>query len=365
MKTILSLLFSCAAMSAGETVYVYSAHKTDKPPKLDGVLDDECWKSADVASNFVRVHAVGLARNQSSFRVLYDDENFYVALDFQEADMTKVRATLVERDSAIWTDDSYEIYFDPGHSHMDAFRISSNLKNARGDVMIRRTLAGNQYDAGWGVGTGWRSYSSRYDKGFCFEIVVPFHDLGLVIKEGDLLGFQVERISATGDFVSVWSPKGNYEHIQYLGHLYIGRKISQESHDLFDLLAQRHGPNLRLVHPGGVLDWDGKTAKAVELLPLIRQEADSLTKLFSQTEEALKTLADGNKLKKGCSDQLEKLRKDLADVTTPLAAQSVPQAEQTLASARIPIIRDALDTLYWQIREQLLFQQLANQAARR
>ena len=59
--------------------------RIDVPPLLDGVLDDDCWKTADHSkSAFVQWLGKEPSRKQTVIYVCHDDENFYMATVCEE-----------------------------------------------------------------------------------------------------------------------------------------------------------------------------------------------------------------------------------------------------------------------------------------
>src|SRR5205809_4625749 len=65
--------------------------------KLDGKLDEPAWKSAAWTSDFGDVVKGAKVALQTRVKMLWDDENFYIAAELQEPN---VRGAMREHDSA-------------------------------------------------------------------------------------------------------------------------------------------------------------------------------------------------------------------------------------------------------------------------
>ena len=58
-----------------------NCNRTNESIAIDGVLDEETWKSADVARDFHMIQPMdtALAEAKTEVRVAYDDKNFYIS----------------------------------------------------------------------------------------------------------------------------------------------------------------------------------------------------------------------------------------------------------------------------------------------
>lgn len=90
------------------------AEKISSPVKIDGVLDDACWKKAKVVTDFQSFNAGGkLADFQSRARVAWDKKYLYIALEAMEKDINKAVASCVKDDENVWMDNCFELFFAP------------------------------------------------------------------------------------------------------------------------------------------------------------------------------------------------------------------------------------------------------------
>jgi len=85
----------------------YDCLRTSRPPRIDGRLDDECWRRAVRSPRFVDIVDGRPGTFDTRMAALWDDEAFYLAYWIEEPD---VRARLTERDSFLWTENDAELF---------------------------------------------------------------------------------------------------------------------------------------------------------------------------------------------------------------------------------------------------------------
>jgi hypothetical protein len=103
----------------------YQCRRTPRPPRLDGRLDSECWKTAERSPRFVDLVSGKPGFLDTRMAARWDDESLYIAYWIEEPD---VRAHLTERDSFIWMENDVELFI-AGPDCYYEFQI-----NARGTI---------------------------------------------------------------------------------------------------------------------------------------------------------------------------------------------------------------------------------------
>jgi hypothetical protein len=145
------------------------ANKADAP-KLDGVLDDACWRIAVVYADFDAVSTGKRAQFRTEARAVHDGESIYLAFRcFQD---TKVLlAWTKERDGRVWRDDSVEVLLN---------RPTDTKKEERCQVIVSTT--GNIFDYHNGstkwdgdIRTGIRIEPEHYT----IEMAIPLKEIGI------------------------------------------------------------------------------------------------------------------------------------------------------------------------------------------
>ena len=90
-----------------DRVAAYTAYRVDRPPTIDGRLDEECWRQVPRSARFVDLVSGGKTIHDTRVAVLWDDVNLYVGFWVEEP---FVEATLTERDSLIYNDNDVEVF---------------------------------------------------------------------------------------------------------------------------------------------------------------------------------------------------------------------------------------------------------------
>ena len=88
----------------------YVCYQTPEPIEIDGRLDDPAWSKTEWTDDFIDIQ--GTAKPQPPYRtrvkMLWDEHYFYVAAELDEPD---VWATLTQRDTVIFYDNDFFLYF--------------------------------------------------------------------------------------------------------------------------------------------------------------------------------------------------------------------------------------------------------------
>jgi len=109
--TVLCCLIALSpAWSVSPRVAVCTPAKT--APVIDGKLDDACWQTAGVVTDFLLDSGKGLASDPAEARLCFDRNNLYIGVTCFESDMGRIKAARTEADTDVSSDDDVEIFFD-------------------------------------------------------------------------------------------------------------------------------------------------------------------------------------------------------------------------------------------------------------
>src|SRR5437879_3414291 len=176
--------------------------KFDKPPAIDGKLDDEIWKQAIVLKDFHQVQpGDNIAPSKPTEVMLgYDAKFLYVAFHcFDEPD--KVRANIPKRDN-IFNDDYVGILFDTFNDGRKAYEFDFNP-------------LGIQADGIWTDGQGedfnpdivMESKGMLTTDGWTVEVAIPFKSLRYVAGKDKLWGVHFwRRLKRFNNELDMWMP---------------------------------------------------------------------------------------------------------------------------------------------------------------
>jgi hypothetical protein len=190
--------------------------KFEKPPVIDGKLDEEIWKSATVLKDFYQVQpGDNIAPSKPTEVMLgYDAKFLYIAFHcYDEPD--KVRANISKRDN-IFNDDYVGILFDTFNDGRKAYEFDFNPLGIQAD--------GSWTDNGedFNPDVVMESKGMVTSDGWTVEVAIPFKSLRYVAGKDKLWGAHFwRRIKRFNNELDMWMPisRDNSSWLQQEGHL--------------------------------------------------------------------------------------------------------------------------------------------------
>ncbi len=175
---------------------VESAHRTARavringtPPQLDGVLNDEVWKTAPLHGGFrQRDPDEGKpATERTTFQIAYDDEAIYFAVMCYDSEPDKIVSRLVRRDDYA-DSDKITVNLDSDYNRQSAFWFTVYPSGSISDGTVGGSgWWDNTWDGVWEVKT------KLHKNGWAAEYKIPFHVLRFAPKDEYIWGLQVQR----------------------------------------------------------------------------------------------------------------------------------------------------------------------------
>ncbi len=198
------------------------AVRTAVPPKIDGVLDEEAWRSAKPAGQFTqRDPEEGKpASEPTEIRVLYDDQALYFGCVMNDDNAEGIVARLTRRDNEIESDE-VAISIDSYHDHQTAFQFMFNAAGVKIDAL--QYDDGNNEDLSWDP--VWDLQIRRTAQGWVAEVKIPFFSLRYRNVAGDSLGnlwgINFVRYISRKQEQDWWAftPKNQSGYVSRFGHL--------------------------------------------------------------------------------------------------------------------------------------------------
>ena len=162
--------------------YRAGAESRRAPIVIDGRMDEACWRAAPWTTDFVDIEgdAKPRPRYRTRAKMLWDDQFFYIATLLEEP---HVWATLTTRDSVIFHDNDFEVFFDPDGDNHNYGEFEINALNTGWDLRLPKPYKdGGQADDAWeivGLKTavhvsGTLNDPSDTDRGWSIEIAIPW-----------------------------------------------------------------------------------------------------------------------------------------------------------------------------------------------
>jgi len=161
------LLFSVSAY-AQERKKI-TASRVEQSPKIDGVLDDEAWKMAEPASDFIqRAPKPGQpSKQKSEVKIVYDNVAIYIGAMLYDTSADSVLRELSERDNEA-NADLFGLIIDTYNDDINGFGF---FITAAG-VQIDARYSAEGQDFNWNA--VWQSKVEIVNDGWIAEFKIPY-----------------------------------------------------------------------------------------------------------------------------------------------------------------------------------------------
>ncbi len=180
------------------------AVRVEKGPRVDGILSDPAWQSAEAFTSFrtSEPEPNGEPTERTELRILFDSTNLYIGIFCHDSDPARIAANTLAHDSGGgrrgmggWhrpqsqSNDIVRLLIDPFQDKRTAYVFSLNPRGARGEGLI----SGGQASLDWdGI---WEGKSRILENGWSVEFKIPFKTISF--KPGlTVWGVNVERVIA-------------------------------------------------------------------------------------------------------------------------------------------------------------------------
>ena len=200
--------------------------KLDKPPVIDGKLDDAVWKQAAVFKDFYQFKPGDNIAPSKPTEVLvgYDAKFIYIAFHaFDEPG--KVRATVAKRDN-IFDDDFVGVFLDTFNDSRRAYELLFNPLGVQADAIFTE---GRGEDFSFDLVMD--SKGSITEDGYVVEVAIPFKSLHYEAGKNKLWGIHLLRtIKRFNNEQDSWMPiaRDNSSTLNQEGHITGLEGISEE-----------------------------------------------------------------------------------------------------------------------------------------
>jgi hypothetical protein len=197
--SVVAALLICAVCQAADLPFALIPH-VQTAPAIDGALADPVWNQAAILPSFALLDGSGSPTQQTEARLCHDGERLYLGVICHEAFPAKIQASPAKRDSAVWADDSIEVFI--GDTHY--YHLIFNAVGAIADEECRGEAKDMAWDADVKVATG------RSEGAWTLTVSVPLKQVGLD-RAGEH-GLNICRNEIPQRELSCWSPTLNGFH---------------------------------------------------------------------------------------------------------------------------------------------------------
>ena len=159
-------------------------------PKIDGILDDEAWKKAELCKDFMIFKpengAPVPAEYQTVVKVVYDDEAIYISGQMNDPDPAGIPKEFAVRDNFSQAD-FFLVTINPNDDGQNPFEF---IVQSTGNQADSKVSNGNE-DFNWSA--VWESDISTDDKGWNVEMKIPYRALRFANRPIQSWGFNFHR----------------------------------------------------------------------------------------------------------------------------------------------------------------------------
>ncbi|HEX9944247.1 MAG TPA: DUF5916 domain-containing protein, partial [Thermoanaerobaculia bacterium] len=180
-----------------------AAMSISEPLKVDGLLDDRPWQEADIAANFIQrePNPGQPASEPTEVQVVYTNSTLYIGIRALAADPGQIVGEEMQRDGALFRDDSVLVLLDTFNDDRNAYFFEVNPNGAFTDALI--TDEGRDFNVQWDA--VWRAVAQRTPEGWSAEMEIPFATLRFDPAK-DTWGLNVRRLIRHKNEEVFWAP---------------------------------------------------------------------------------------------------------------------------------------------------------------
>ena len=174
------------------------------PITIDGALDEQVWRDAQPAGDFIQAepHEGEAASEPTDVRIVYDHDALYIGVVCHDATPSALVVNDIRKDFAAGEQDSFEVILDTFADRRNGFVFVVNPAGAKSDTQIANEGrdVNTSWDAVWTVAT------TRGESGWTAEMRIPFKTLRFERGADRIWGVNFSRRIRRKNEVDYWSP---------------------------------------------------------------------------------------------------------------------------------------------------------------
>ena len=179
------------------------AVESHAPIVLDGVLDEDAWRTATPASDFVQAepHEGQPATERTDVRLLFDRDALYIGVICHDTDPAGIIVNDIRKDFVAGEQDTFEVILDTFADRRNGFVFVINAAGAKSDTQIANE--GRDVNTSWDA--VWTVVTKRDADGWSAEIRIPFKTLRFERGEDRVWGVNFSRRIRRKNEIDYWS----------------------------------------------------------------------------------------------------------------------------------------------------------------
>jgi hypothetical protein len=207
----------------GKRIYT-TVRLQNEAPKIDGGLTDACWQTDGYwAGNYRQFMPKegAIPSQKTEIKILYDDENVYVAIRAYDDEPEKIDRRIGRRDD--FSGDIVGVCFDSYYDHRTGFEFDLTAAGSKLDLV----LLNDSWDTNWNA--VWHGKVGMEDSAWTAEMQIPLSQLRYGKKEEHVWGLHAWRWINRNQEENQWNlmPRDNPGFLYSIGELHGIRRISK------------------------------------------------------------------------------------------------------------------------------------------
>jgi hypothetical protein len=180
-----------------------TAVETRSSITLDGALDEEAWRRAEPATDFVQAepHEGQPASEPTDVRLIFDRDALFIGVDCRDEADARTIINDIRKDFPAGDQDTFEVILDTFGDRRNGFVFATNAVGAKSDSQIANE--GRDVNTSWDA--VWTVAARRTEHGWSAEMRIPFKTLRFERGAGHLWGINFSRRIRRKNEVDYWS----------------------------------------------------------------------------------------------------------------------------------------------------------------
>jgi hypothetical protein len=165
-----NFLYGSGKLKDIEIKKTHQAVRTQYPPKIDGVLDDQTWDNLLPAKDFIQYEPFNgwSPDHPTEVFIAYDNRSFYVAAMLYDSSPDSILKELGKRDQRNLNADWFSVDVSPYNDGLNSFEFRVTVSGIQIDIKHTSTDSELNWDAVW------KSAATITDEGWAVEMEIPY-----------------------------------------------------------------------------------------------------------------------------------------------------------------------------------------------
>lgn len=293
------LLMAAIGFLKADTITLNNCLYTDAAPRIDGLLDDNCWKEAKAITGFFDFWTSGKPGMKQELKLCFDKKALYLGAVLFEDNIDKIRTAVASRDDPdYWKDDFVEICISPDNNPETSFRkFCVNPIGTQVDIW-------QHGDCDYTWNGGWQAQAKTGKDRWILEVAIPWDNFEKGPVAGDIWTFEFIRFAySTGALQGVsLSPGARHGEPAKFGLLLFENK-GKNIENLVETICRRKGEKWESSLCGGKVSFESYAS----VVDRLSQQEDKLLARVAQYISEIEASKEYSKTGGAYKEEFEKI----------------------------------------------------------